>query len=87
MPKGKDILLAEIKEYQLMVEEVLGGMDIMISQLDKRVSAIEKLIDIIAQKNLKDPNSQINSLKGEFSVMKEEFTAGLNLAFKLISEK
>jgi len=35
-------LRSQIEQHLLMVEEVLGGMDTFIQQLEKRVSRIEK---------------------------------------------
>ena len=35
-------ILSRLNEYQLMVEEILGGMDMMISRLEHRVEALER---------------------------------------------
>lgn len=39
-------LRSQIEQHLLMVEEVLGGMDIFIQQLEKRVSRIEEGLGI-----------------------------------------
>ena len=37
MTNDRDDINAKIDEYHLMIEEVLGGMDMMISRLESRV--------------------------------------------------
>ncbi|ABM04400.1 hypothetical protein Ping_2689 [Psychromonas ingrahamii 37] len=75
----------QIDEYHLMIEEVLGGMDIMLSGMNKRVSILEKKIDSIIDKA--SNTSEIKDLHAQVYEMKEELSSGLNLAFRKINEK
>jgi len=71
----------QIDEYHLMIEEVLGGMDIMVSNIEKRVSTLEDRIDIA----LKD-SSEIHSLRKDMTKMKSELTSGFELVFRKMNE-
>ena len=76
---------AQIDEYHLMIEEVLGGMDIMLSGINKRVSILEKKIDSIID-NVHS-TSDVSVLQVQVAQMKDEFSSGLSLAFRKINEK
>ena len=76
---------AQIDEYHLMIEEVLGGMDIMLSSINTRVSVIETKIDLII--DTLDTPSGIAELHLQVSQMKEELSSGLSLAFRKINEQ
>jgi len=72
----------QIDEYHLMIEEVLGGMDIMLSHIDKRISALEDRVDRAFEND-----SKINLLRKDMTEMKSELLSGLDLAFRKINEK
>jgi len=72
----------QIDEYHLMIEEVLGGMDIMLSYIDKRISALENRVDRALENG-----SKLNLLRKDMTEMKSELLSGLDLAFRKINEK
>ncbi|MFA3791308.1 hypothetical protein AB6T38_09330 [Aliiglaciecola sp. SL4] len=76
---------AQIDEYHLMIEEVLGGMDIMLSGINKRVSILENKIDTIID-NVNNA-SKVAELQVQVAQIKDELSSGLNLAFRKINEK
>jgi len=76
---------AQVDEYHLMIEEVLGGMDIMLSTMDKRISIIESKIDSIIDDL--PCSSEVHELNVKICEVKNELSSGLNLAFQKINEK
>lgn len=85
MSTNEKDLNAKIDEYHLMIEEVLGGMDIMVTELKDRVKALEatqkkeeQQLDVIVT---------IDSFRDELKDLKTEITEGLALAFRKINEK
>lgn len=77
---------AKIDEYHLMVEEVLGGMDIMISRLDQRLHAVEDTLNIHDKNKLNEKPNDFTVLRDDLNKLKIEVTEGLNLAFRKINE-
>ena len=43
----------KMNEYHLMIEEVLGGMDLLLSRLEQRVNALEKKETSVVEVNSK----------------------------------
>ena len=86
MTANKEDIHAKIDEYHLMVEEVLGGMDMMVSRLESRVQFLEEILGINEDKQ-KNEDNRIELLSNELKAFKSEVTEGLNLAFRKISEK
>jgi len=82
MANDQKDLNAKVEEYHLMVEEVLGGMDIMMTQMDERINHLEKAIEILQLDKLDNHN---NSLREDIKQLKREMTEGLNLAFRKIN--
>ena len=76
---------AQIDEYHLMIEEVLGGVDLMLSRIDKRVFTLEAKVDRILDNNL--VSSEVNSLRKDMAEMESDLLNGLELAFRKINEK
>jgi hypothetical protein len=85
MSTNEKDLNAKIDEYHLMIEEVLGGMDIMVTQLKDRVKALEAK----QKKEEQQPDAifNIDSFRSELKDLKTEITEGLALAFRKINEK
>lgn len=82
----KKELSEKLDHYHLMIEEVLGGMDLMLTSMDKRISRIEKHMGIKTQDGLNKNGNEIKKLREEVAQLKEEMDAGLNLAFRKINE-
>ena len=76
---------AQVDEYHLMIEEVLGGMDIMLSNMNKRISIIENKIDSVIDDL--PSSSEVHELNVKICDVKAELSSGLNLAFQKINEK
>jgi hypothetical protein len=87
MTNDRDDINAKIDEYHLMIEEVLGGMDMMISRLESRVASLEKdLCKKTKESRCLDTN-QFETLTEDLAKLKLEITEGFNLAFRKIAEK
>ena len=71
----------KMNEYHLVIEEVLGGMDLALSRLDQRVNMLEKDKTSIVEENSK-LNQDILVLQNEVSTLKENLMHGLNLALR-----
>lgn len=84
MDNNESDLNAKIDEYHLMVEEVLGGMDMMISRLSERLQVLETKLESSSD-GPKDDG--FTSVKDEINTLRNEVTEGLKLAFIKISEK
>ena len=84
---GKDSIREKVDEYHLMIEEVLGGMDMMITKLDSRVKRLEEATGISGLQPTENIANQIKSLRTEISGIKSELKAGLDLAFRQITQK
>ena len=87
MTSSNDDIHKKIKEYHIMVEEVLGGMDMLVSRLESRVQVLEDTLGIKSKDKRKNRSNRIDSLSNELKDLKSEVTEGLNLAFRKISEK
>jgi len=70
-----------------MIEEVLGGMDMMVSRLESRVKCLEERLGIYIEDEQRKKDNRIELLSNELNKLKSEVTEGLNLAFRKISEK
>ena len=81
MTTSKNDLDAKFDEYHLMIEDVLGGMDMMVTRLEIRISALEDILGISSESN------HIDSLHEKIHRLRVEVTEGLNLAFRKIGEK
>jgi len=86
MKASKDDIHAKINEYHVMIEEVLGGMDMMISRLESRVQCLEEILGIDNEDDNNNGENRIEFLSNELKCLKLEITEGLNLAFRKISE-
>jgi len=80
VPKNTDNINAKVEEHHLMVEEVLGGMDIMISQLERRITNIERTLGI----KTVDSKNQINILQERIESINKEHGEGFDLGFNKI---
>lgn len=73
----------EFTEYQLMVEEVLGGMDIILSKLERRITSLE-------QRCTENPQAtnefKLIELQRQLDDLNEKLTCGFELAFAKINE-
>ena len=77
---------AKIDEYHLMVEEVLGGMDIMISRLDERLHVVEDTLNTHDKNKSNNKPNDFTVLRDDINKLKIEVKEGLNLAFRKINE-
>jgi hypothetical protein len=84
MSSSESDLHAKIDEYHLMIEEVLGGMDIMMTKMERRLNKLEKVIEI---QTTKEPENSLQFLQDDINKLKTEITEGFNLAFRKINEK
>jgi len=87
MTDSSNDINAKINEYHLMIEEVLGGMDMMLAQLNKRISLIENTLKTPKIEALEVPNHEVDLLREEMKQLKGEMMDGFNLAFKKIHER
>ena len=87
MTNDRDDINAKIDEYHLMIEEVLGGMDMMISRLESRVASLEKDSCIKTQEGRCLDTNRFETLTEDLAKIKLELTEGFNLAFRKIAEK
>lgn len=87
MAENKKDINVKIDEYHLMVEEVLGGMDMMVSNLETRVLSIEQALGIDGDREHGIKAKRLESFNKELKKLKSEVTEGFKLAFRKIAEK
>ena len=84
---GSNEINDKIDEYHLMIEEVLGGMDIMISRLDARITSLENAIESIPSNSSMLADNELTQLRKDVNLLKDEVKEGFKLAFRQINEK
>ena len=80
---GSDELLTRMNEYQLMVEEVLGGMDMMLSRLESRVVALEEKSGITSGA-CGTSNADINQVRAEMQKLRLDTQRGFDFVLRKI---
>ena len=71
-------LLSRLNEYQLMVEEILGGMDMMISRLEHRVEALERSAGIVTNSDNTNQND-VHQIKQEMQQLRLDMQRGFSV--------
>lgn len=79
-----DDLKKEFTEYQIMVEEVLGGMDVMLSKLERRITLLEQMLTETSQAS---NEHKFIEFRRQLDHLDDKLTCGLELAFAKINEK
>lgn len=71
-------LLSRLNEYQLMVEEILGGMDMLISRLEHRVEALERSAGIVTNSDNTNQND-VHQIKQEMQQLRLDMQRGFSV--------
>ncbi|WP_430755253.1 hypothetical protein [Magnetovirga frankeli] len=77
---------AKIDEHHLLMEEIIGGMDIMLTRMDQRLTRIEEVLGMSDQKEAHSLTAAMEDMRTQLHNLKNAMDQGFELAFRQINK-